>query len=72
MLLVLESLGPVERAGFVLREVFELPDAEIAAALGRTPDAVRQIAHRAGGTSRREGQVGRSQPVRRRHGAGGS
>ena len=47
MLLVLETLGPVERAVFVLREVFALEYAEIAAAVERTPDAVRQIAHRA-------------------------
>ena len=47
MLTVLETLGPVERAVFVLREVFETPYDEIAEAVGRTPTAVRQIAHRA-------------------------
>jgi RNA polymerase sigma-70 factor (ECF subfamily) len=47
MLTVLETLGPAERAVFVLREVFQLPYDEIAAAVGRTPAAVRQIAHRA-------------------------
>ncbi|MFX0539851.1 sigma-70 family RNA polymerase sigma factor [Ornithinimicrobium sp. Y1847] len=47
MLLVLETLGPVERAVFVLREVFDFPYAEIAEALDRTPAAARQIAHRA-------------------------
>lgn len=47
MLLVLETLGPTERAVFVLREVFGLEYAEIAEAVGRTPAAVRQIAHRA-------------------------
>ncbi|GGD13780.1 RNA polymerase sigma-70 factor [Nocardioides daphniae] len=47
MLLVLETLGEVERAVFVLREVFDLPYAEIAAAVGRTPDNVRQVARRA-------------------------
>jgi RNA polymerase sigma-70 factor (ECF subfamily) len=47
MLTVLETLGPVERAVFVLREVFETPYEEIAAAVGRNPAAVRQIAHRA-------------------------
>ncbi|GGO81698.1 RNA polymerase sigma-70 factor [Nonomuraea cavernae] len=47
MLTVLETLGPVERAVFVLREVFETPYDEIAEAVGRTPAAVRQIAHRA-------------------------
>jgi RNA polymerase sigma-70 factor (TIGR02957 family) len=47
MLLVLETLGETERAVFVLREVFDLPYDEIAAAVDRSPAAVRQIAHRA-------------------------
>jgi RNA polymerase sigma-70 factor (TIGR02957 family) len=47
MLTVLETLGPTERAVFVLREVFETPYHEIAEAVGTTPAAVRQIAHRA-------------------------
>ncbi|WP_338696355.1 RNA polymerase sigma-70 factor [Streptomyces sp. Q6] len=47
MLLVLETLGPTERAVFVLREVFGLDYDEIAAAVDKTPAAVRQIAHRA-------------------------
>jgi RNA polymerase sigma-70 factor (ECF subfamily) len=47
MLMVLETLGPTERAVFVLREVFDVPYGEIAEALGRTPAAVRQVAHRA-------------------------
>ena len=47
MLLVLETLAPTERAVFVLREVFDLDYDEIAQAVGKTPAAVRQIAHRA-------------------------
>ncbi len=47
MLTVLETLGPAERAVFVLREVFDLPYDEVAAAVGKSPAAVRQIAHRA-------------------------
>jgi RNA polymerase sigma-70 factor, ECF subfamily len=47
MLTVLETLGPAERAVFVLREVFDTPYDEIAEAVGKTPAAVRQIAHRA-------------------------
>ena len=47
MLTVLETLGPAERAVFVLREVFEISYEEIAEAVGKTPAAVRQIAHRA-------------------------
>ncbi len=47
MLTVLETLRPTERAVFVLREVFDVPYDEIAEAVGKTPAAVRQIAHRA-------------------------
>jgi RNA polymerase sigma-70 factor (TIGR02957 family) len=47
MMLVLESLTPTERAVFVLREVFDVEYDEIAEAVGKSPDAVRQIAHRA-------------------------
>jgi RNA polymerase sigma-70 factor (ECF subfamily) len=47
MLTVLETLSPAERAVFVLREVFETPYEEIAEAVGKSPAAVRQIAHRA-------------------------
>ena len=47
MLLVLETLTPTERAVFVLREVFDVGYDEIAAAVDKTPAAVRQIAHRA-------------------------
>jgi RNA polymerase sigma-70 factor (ECF subfamily) len=47
MLTVLETLGPAERAVFVLREVFDTPYEEIAEAVGKSPVAVRQIAHRA-------------------------
>ncbi|MFE3248657.1 RNA polymerase sigma-70 factor [Streptomyces sp. NPDC059209] len=47
MLTVLETLGPTERAVFVLREVFEMPYGEIAGAVGKSPATVRQIARRA-------------------------
>lgn len=47
MLTVLETLGPTERAVFVLREVFEMPYGEIAEAVGKSAAAVRQIARRA-------------------------
>ncbi|NUO91852.1 MAG: RNA polymerase sigma-70 factor [Dermatophilaceae bacterium] len=47
MLTVLETLTPTERAVFVLREVFDTPYDEIAAAVGKSPAAVRQIGHRA-------------------------
>ncbi|MFF3503281.1 RNA polymerase sigma-70 factor [Streptomyces sp. NPDC003247] len=47
MMLVLETLSPTERAVFVLREVFDVDYDEIAAAVDKSPVAVRQIAHRA-------------------------
>jgi RNA polymerase sigma-70 factor, ECF subfamily len=46
-LLVLESLSPLERAVFVLREAFAWDYEDIAEALSRSPDAVRQLARRA-------------------------
>jgi RNA polymerase sigma-70 factor (ECF subfamily) len=47
MLVLLETLTPDERAVFVLREVFGFDYDEIAGAVGRSTQAVRQIAHRA-------------------------
>ncbi|MGA4959954.1 RNA polymerase sigma-70 factor [Streptomyces lavendulocolor] len=47
VLVVLESLSPLERAVFVLREAFGFPYAEIAATLERSEAAVRQLAGRA-------------------------
>ncbi|WP_327581480.1 RNA polymerase sigma-70 factor [Nonomuraea sp. NBC_00507] len=47
LMLVLETLSPTERAVFVLREAFDVSYNEIAAAVGKSPAAVRQIAHRA-------------------------
>ncbi|MFH9469151.1 RNA polymerase sigma-70 factor [Streptomyces clavifer] len=47
VLVVLESLSPLERAVFVLREAFGFPYAEIADALDRSDAAVRQLAGRA-------------------------
>jgi RNA polymerase sigma factor (sigma-70 family) len=47
MLVVLETLTPLERAVFVLGDVFGYPHTEIAGIVDRTPAAVRQLAHRA-------------------------
>ena len=47
LMLVLETLSPTERAVFVLREVFGFSYGEVAAAVDKSPTAVRQIAHRA-------------------------
>ncbi|MEU4420949.1 RNA polymerase sigma-70 factor [Actinoplanes sp. NPDC024001] len=47
MLVVLETLSPLERAVFVLKEVFDFSHAEIGEAVDRSETAVRQAAHRA-------------------------
>jgi RNA polymerase sigma-70 factor (ECF subfamily) len=47
MLVVLETLTPLERTVFVLHEAFGYDHSEIAAILGRSRAAVRQLAHRA-------------------------
>ncbi len=47
LLVVLETLSPLERAVFVLREAFGLPYVEIAEILDRSEPAVRQLARRA-------------------------
>ena len=44
---VLETLQPVERAVFLLHDVFEMPFGEVAAAVDRNEPATRQIAKRA-------------------------
>ena len=47
-LLVLERLSPSERAVYLLHKVFDLDYPEIAATLGKSEAAVRQLFHRAG------------------------
>lgn len=47
MLVVLETLTPLERAVFVLHDVFGYAHSEIAGILDRSPSAVRQLGHRA-------------------------
>ncbi|MFE6691416.1 RNA polymerase sigma factor SigJ [Streptomyces sp. NPDC057743] len=47
LMTVLERLTPAERTAFVLHDVFAVPFPEIAEAVGRTPEAVRQLASRA-------------------------
>ncbi len=46
-MLVLERLSPDERAAFLLRQVFDHDYAEVAALLGKTEAACRQLVHRA-------------------------
>lgn len=47
LLLALERLSPLERAAFLLHDVFDVPFAEIATTLERNESAVRQLATRA-------------------------
>ena len=47
MLALLEQLSPAERTAFVLHDVFDVPFDEVADVVGRTPQAVRQLASRA-------------------------
>lgn len=47
LMLALERLSPLERAAFLLHDVFDLPFAEVAEALGRSEAACRQLAARA-------------------------
>ncbi|MFI6213527.1 sigma-70 family RNA polymerase sigma factor [Nocardia brasiliensis] len=47
MMVVLESLTPLERAVFVLNEAFGYSYREIAEVIERSPDSVRQVGHRA-------------------------
>jgi RNA polymerase sigma-70 factor (ECF subfamily) len=47
LLMILDRLSPAERVAFILHDTFALPFEEIAAILGRTPAAARQLASRA-------------------------
>lgn len=56
LMVVLERLSPPERVAFVLHDLFGVPFGEVAQAVGRSPEAVRQLASRA----RRRVREGRS------------
>jgi len=47
LFVVLETLTPAERLAFVLHDMFAMPYDEIAAIVGRSPEAARQLASRA-------------------------
>lgn len=47
LMVLLETLSPIERAVFILREVFNIDYEEIGAAVDKSPGAVRQVAVRA-------------------------
>lgn len=63
LLMLLERLGPLEQAVFVLREAFDCDYAEIAALTGCTPVHCRQIVHRARVRLAREPALGSVAPV---------
>lgn len=66
LMLALERLSPLERAAFILHDVFAIPLDEVATTLGREPPAVRQLASRA----RKHVQSARPRfPVEREEGA---
>jgi RNA polymerase sigma factor (sigma-70 family) len=46
LIVVLDTLTPAERLAFVLHDLFAMPFTEVAAVLGRTPEATRQLASR--------------------------
>lgn len=54
LLMTLERLSPLERAAFLLHDVFDMAFAEIAETLGRSEEACRQLAARARGHVRRD------------------
>ncbi|MEU3099396.1 RNA polymerase sigma-70 factor [Streptomyces sp. NPDC006967] len=66
VLVVMESLSPLERAVFVLREAFAYPYADIAAMLDRGEPAVRRLAGRARGHIEERRPRYEVDPVRRR------
>jgi len=47
MLILLDALPPAERVAFVLHDMFDVPFDDIAAIVGKTPEAARQLASRA-------------------------
>lgn len=69
MLLLLERLGPAERAVFVLREAFDLPYPQIAEIIEHSPESCRQLHHRArhrlaAASKRRRPTAGGNDPAR--------
>ncbi|WP_025157715.1 RNA polymerase sigma factor SigJ [Leifsonia aquatica] len=61
LLVVLEAMTPAERVAFILHDVFGLPFDEIAAVVGRSPAACRQLAT----SARRRVAAGRERDVPR-------
>ncbi|KAA2253824.1 sigma-70 family RNA polymerase sigma factor [Solihabitans fulvus] len=68
LLVVLDTLAPAERLAFVLHDLFAVPFDEIAAIVGRSPAATRQLASRArrrvqGAAPDREADVARQRKI---------
>ena len=66
LLVVLDSLTPAERLAFVLHDVFGVPFADIAAALGRSEAAAMQLASRARRSVRDSPEPDRDPTLQRR------
>ncbi len=66
LMLALERLSPLERAAFLLHDIFGVPFEEVARAIDREPAACRQLASRSGPRAQQ------SAPLSRPRGAGGS
>ena len=62
LLVALERLSPLERAAFILREVFDYDYPRIAEVLERSEASCRQLVVRASGTSRRSGRASTPDP----------
>ena len=63
LLAILEQLSPAERTAFVLHDVFDVPFNEVAEVVGRTPEAVRQLASRARHHVKRSARAARPRPT---------
>jgi RNA polymerase sigma factor (sigma-70 family) len=66
LLVVLDSLAPAERLAFVLHDTFGVPFEEIGAVLDRSPQAAKQLAHRARRKVQGRGAAGAPDPARQR------
>jgi len=66
LLVVLDTLSPAERLAFVLHDTFAVPFEEIGAVLDRSPQAAKQLAHRARQKVQGHDRTGEADPARRR------
>jgi RNA polymerase sigma factor (sigma-70 family) len=66
LLVVLDTLTPPERLAFVLHDMFAVPFEDIGTVLERSPQAAKQLAHRARRKVRGQDPAAASDPVRQR------